>query len=214
VTRIKICGLRDAANALVAANAGADYLGLIFAESRRRVTPEEALSIVQGVRALPHPPEIVGVFAGWPAAEVNNTARACRLDRVQLSGGESYDYCREIDFPLFKVIHVPEGAPAAAIIAEITQGYRLMPGREITFLLDTASGTAPGGTGITFDWRIAKEVADHFRVIIAGGLTLENVGELVREVHPFGVDVSSGVETGYRKDPGKILDFIKAVRSA
>jgi phosphoribosylanthranilate isomerase len=214
VTRIKICGLSDIEHALAAADAGADYLGLIFAESRRRVSPEQALEIVKAVRELTHPPEVVGVFAGSPAAEVNSIARACRLDRVQLSGDETYEYCRDIDFPIFKVIHVHKGSSAAEIIGEITHGYKIMAGKEITFLLDSSSGSAYGGTGQTFDRQIAKEVSGRFPVIIAGGLTPENVGDLVKEMNPYGVDVSSGVETDYRKDSAKITAFIKAVRSA
>ena len=213
MTRIKICGLRDIEHALVAAKAGADYLGMIFAESRRRVSEERALTIVEAVRRLAHPPEVVGVFANGEASEVNRIAVACRLDRVQLSGDETYEYCRQIAFPILKVIHVQDGDSSAEIINNIAGGYNIMAGKGITFLLDSSGGSAYGGTGRTFDWQIAKEVSTRYPVLIAGGLTPDNVSDLIREVQPFGVDVSSGVETDYQKDSAKILAFIKAVRT-
>lgn len=214
LTHVKICGLRDAEHALVAAQAGADLLGMIFAESRRRVTSEQALAIVTMVRQLPYQAEIVGVFANSPATEVNRIARACRLDRVQLSGDETIEYCREIAFPIIKVIHVSRDRTSAEIFDTIAEGYRVLADKGITFLLDSQRGTAYGGTGELFDWTVAKEAAARFPVLVAGGLTPENVGQLIKEVHPFGVDVSSGVETDYQKDSIKIKAFIRVVHEA
>lgn len=212
MTVIKICGLKDAEHALAAALGGADYIGLIFAESRRRVSNERALSIVEAVRCLEKPPQTVGVFANSPVSEVNRIAKACRLDRVQLSGDETLEYCREIDIPLIKVIHVGDGAAASGIISEIAAGQRELAGREPLFLLDSPGKSGYGGTGQSFDWRLAKEVSAYFPVFVAGGLTPENVAGLVKDVRPFGVDVSSGVETGFEKDNAKITAFIRAVK--
>ncbi len=214
MTHIKICGLSDAEHALVAASAGADYLGIIFAKSRRRVSLEQALLIVESVHRLEHPPKVVGVFANSPASEVNRIAHSCRLDRVQFSGDETYEYCLEIAYPLIKVIHIPAASTSEEILSKIAEGYRIMAGKEIMFLLDSLGRNAYGGTGESFDWQLAKKVSAHFPVIIAGGLTPLNVGELIREVHPLGVDVSSGVESNYQKDSAKILAFIKAVNAA
>lgn len=214
MTLIKICGLRDAEHALVAASAGADFIGMIFAESRRRVSVEQAQSIVKAVRCLEKPPCTVGVFVNSPVSEVNRIATTCRLDRVQLSGDETFEYCREIDVPLIKVIHVAGAATTSGIIDEIAAGCRVMAGRETLFLLDSAGKTTYGGTGESFDWGLAKEVSACFPVIVAGGLTPENVTGLVTDVRPFGVDVSSGVEAGFQKDNAKITAFIRAVRES
>jgi phosphoribosylanthranilate isomerase len=130
-----------------------------------------------------------------------------------LCGTESWQYCREITRPVFKVIHVA-GQSSADIIASVEAGYKAMADRKFMFLLDTSKKNFYGGTGETFDWTIAKEVAAKFPVIIAGGLTPDNVGQLIAEVRPWGVDVSSGVETNGQKDTTKINAFIQAVRTA
>jgi phosphoribosylanthranilate isomerase len=214
VTRIKICGLTDVESALAAARAGADFLGLIFAPSRRQLVPERAREIVDAVRSLFPRPAVVGLFVNLPAKEVNRIAGFCRLDRVQLSGDEDWSYCRDIESPLIKVIHITKDKNAEKIIAEIESGYRLLVNRDFLSLLDAKAGGAYGGTGTTFDWHLAREVSARFPVMIAGGLTPENVGRLVQEARPWGVDVSSGVESNGKKDIGKIGAFISAVREA
>ena len=214
MTRIKICGLTETEHALAAARAGADFLGLIFAPSRRRLTPEKALKIVEGVDSLPIRPLIVGLFVNELAAEVNRVADFCHLDRVQLSGDESWHYCRDINRLVIKVVHITDDKKTSQVIREIEVGYRLRLKHDPLCLLDAKVGKAYGGSGKTFDWQLAREVAARFPVIIAGGLTTDNVGQLVREVRPWGVDVSSGVENNGRKDTAKIEAFIQAVSKA
>lgn len=244
MTLVKICGIRDAATAIAAAEAGADFIGLVFAESRRQVTPQACHDIVEALaerrRLAPPPadlggpargevsarswfpawadavelalararPLLVGVFARMTPAEVNDIAEAARLDLVQLSGGEDDAFVRAVQRPVLRTIHVRDGDDTA----DITE--RIIPGLAAATLLDTAVPGALGGTGTAFDWTLAEDVAARFPVVLAGGLTPENVGEAVRTVRPWAVDVSSGVETGAAKDPEKIRAFIRAAKGA
>ncbi|MBL7210047.1 MAG: phosphoribosylanthranilate isomerase [Dehalococcoidia bacterium] len=214
MTRVKICGLSEAQHALAAARAGADFIGLVFAPSRRRVSTEKALEVVEVVRELAYRPDVVGVFANSVAREVNRTADYCHLDWVQLSGDETWDYCQQIERPIVKTVHVSAAKTYEEIVDEISAGYQLSLSQRVVCLLDSQVGDAYGGTGLVFDWQLAKEVSPRFPVFIAGGLTPDNVGQLVKEVQPWGVDVSSGVEVNGVKSVEKIKAFVDAVRSA
>jgi len=213
VTRVKICGITDRLHALAVAEAGADFLGLVFAPSKRQLAPEEARRIAEAVRKASNAIEIVGVFVNTPSLEVNQTAAFCLLDRVQLSGDESWEYCREITLPIIKAFRVGRQRPEE-ICAELTAGARLLSPRGFIPLLDSQVKGRYGGTGMRFNWRIAEQVARRFPTIIAWGLEPDNVAEAIKTVAPWGVDVSSGVEVGGVKDVAKIRAFIEAARSA
>lgn len=214
MTKLKICGLSEIQHALAAAKAGADFLGLVFAPSRRQVSIEKALPIAKAVHALSPHLIVVGVFANSTADEVNRTADYCNLDWVQLSGDETWDYCHQIERPIIKTVHVSSTKTVEGIVSEIAMGYRLLPRHDFVCLVDSKVEDTYGGTGQVFNWKLAKEVSARFSVIIAGGLTPANVSQLVEEVQPWGVDVSTGVESNGQKDTAKIKKFIQAVRTA
>ncbi|MFW6105537.1 MAG: phosphoribosylanthranilate isomerase [Chloroflexota bacterium] len=213
MTRVKICGIRDKNHALAAVEAGADFIGLVFAPSQRQVSPQQALPLVEVVRGLRSRLAVVGVFVNAAAQEVNDIANYCQLDWVQISGDESWQYCQSLKKAIIKVIHVSSEQKTDEILADIEMGYQLFPKKDLVCLLDSRVGDAYGGTGQVFNWELAREVSVRFPVMIAGGLTAANVGQLVREVKPWGVDVSTGVESNGLKDASKIRAFIKAIRS-
>jgi len=213
MTRVKICGIRDKNHALAAVEAGADFIGLVFAPSHRQVTPAEAYEIASTVKKSSNTVEVVGVFVNAPSSQVNRIADSCALDRVQLSGDESWKYCREIIKPIIKAIRTGQQSPEE-IYAELSAGSKLLSMQKFTTLLDSQVEDKYGGTGVTFDWNLAQQVAKRVPVIVAGGLDPENVAQVIEAVAPWGVDVSSGVEVGGVKDTGKIRAFIEAVRKA
>ena len=218
MTLVKICGIQGVAEALAAAQAGADYVGIIFVPGMRRRMPEEqARTIIaqfREARGDRDTPKVVGLFADQPLEEVNRIAQECQLEMVQLCGHESPQYCRQMIRPVIKVLHVPENGAPAAVVRELSERMReyIQAGCQCT--LDKAQKGQPGGTGRLFNWTVAKELATSYPFLLAGGLTPENVGVAVREVAPWGVDVSSGVETGRVKDTEKITAFVQAVRQS
>jgi len=212
--RVKICGLRTERDVVAAAVAGADYLGFVMAPSRRRVSRDEARSLVREARLVGRAVYAVGVFVGAAADEVNRAADYCGFDCVQLSGGEDAAYCRLLERPVIRVLHVAPGCRVASLCDEVERAEATLPGGELLHMLDTGGGAAAGGTGCAFDWSIARDVAARHQVIVAGGLTPDNVAELVRSVRPYGVDVSSGVERDGIKDAELIRAFVAAVRRA
>jgi phosphoribosylanthranilate isomerase len=136
VTRVKICGLSEIQHVVAAAEAGADFIGLVFAPSPRQISIKKALRLIEAVCHLKLRPAVVGVFVNSSADEVNRIAAYCHLDRIQLSGDEPWEYCRQIEQPIIKVIHVSKSSTSAQIISEITTGYRMLPKHNLICLLD------------------------------------------------------------------------------
>jgi phosphoribosylanthranilate isomerase len=212
VIKIKICGITEVSYARAALEAGADLIGVVFAPSPRRVTYEKAREIAR--EAKKHNLPAVGVFVNMPAATVNAVAALCGLDWVQLSGDEGWEYCREIERPLIKAVHIRPEWDEERLLSHLGEGQKKLGDRSPLYLLDSFAERKYGGTGKAFAWGIARRAAENFPVIIAGGLSPENVGEVVADLKPWGVDVSSGVESKGVKDIKKIRAFIQAVRSA
>jgi phosphoribosylanthranilate isomerase len=212
MTLIKICGITSAQDALEVASLGADMIGLVLGQSSRRISREMACEITAALRGLNSHPAVAGVFVNEDPQTINEIALGCRLDMVQLSGDESWDFCSEIAYPVIKAVHVTPSMPSGKIIGNIKRGLEQAK-RPVLCLLDSKDDDRYGGTGRSFSREIAREVSAAFPVIIAGGLSPDNVGRLISSVRPLGVDVSSGVETGGRKDMAKIRAFAKIVRS-
>jgi phosphoribosylanthranilate isomerase len=211
MTRVKICGIKDKTHALSAVEAGADFIGLVFAPSQRQVSPAQAREIASAVKKSSDATKVVGVFVNAPASQVNEIADFCALDWVQLSGDESWEYCREVVEPVIKAIRIGQQSPEE-LYAELSAGGKLLPSQRFITLLDSQVEGKYGGTGESFNWNLAQQVAKRFPVIIAGGLDPKNVARSIETVRPWGVDVSSGVETGGVKDIAKIRRFIEEVR--
>jgi phosphoribosylanthranilate isomerase len=198
VVQVKICGICDAEGAASAIEAGADLIGFHFCSSQRRVTPEEAKAIVD---ALTLRPQIVGVFIDQEEDEVRQIAEFVGLDLLQLHGLETPGF--DAGRPVIKVLKVKDG--------EIPDA----DGWPDPIMLDAWSADQRGGTGQSWDWELARPLLSTRRVFIAGGLEPGNVGKVVSGFKPYGVDVSSGVESSVRvKDPDKVRAFVHSVRLA
>lgn len=209
MTRVKICGLRTAEHALAAVAAGADMLGFVFAPARRQVSPEVAAAIANAVRAAPGGRDIclTGVFVNEAPARVAAIAAACGLDAVQLSGDEPIaDLGALAGLLVLKAVRLA-GAPAEQ------EWLASEPGAGVLLLVDAHIPGVYGGAGVAANWELAAQLAVRRPIVLAGGLTPENVADAIRRVRPWGVDVSSGVETDGAKDSAKIRAFVAAARA-
>ena len=198
MVRVKICGICDPEGAHAAVEAGADLLGFHFCSSERRVTPEEAKAIVDGMAVRP---TIVGVFIDQDPDEVRQIAEFVGLQLLQLHGSEAPGF--DAGVPAMKVLKVRDTqVPDADAWPD-------------PIMLDSWSLDQRGGTGRTWDWKAARDLLATRKVFIAGGLEPGNVGKVVSTFKPYGVDVSSGVEASVRiKDPDRVRAFVHAVRLA
>jgi phosphoribosylanthranilate isomerase len=205
MVKIKICGITNVEDAGIAVSAGADALGFImYRESPRYVDPSTARAIIAAL-----PPFIlpVGVFVNEEADRVRALMDECGFTLAQLHGDESAAYCQGLKRPAIKALRLKDRATFLAL-AEF-KGRAQVRG----FVIDAFSDQAYGGTGQTVDWALAAEAARSAPILLAGGLTPANVAEAVRQVRPYGVDVSSGVEERPgKKDPVKVKAFVEAAR--
>ncbi len=218
-TKIKICGMRSAEAAWVAASAGVDYMGFVFVEGvRRQLSTTEGQAIIRSYRTRGDRrdrrrgkgPKLVGLFRNQDLDWVNHISRQMDLDGVQLNGEEDESYTRGVHKPVIRQVRIrPETSREQ--LSDIVQPH-LDAGRIV--LLDKYDARVPGGSGGSFDWSVAEGIASREGVLLAGGLTPENVGDAIKQLSPWGVDISSGVETDGVKDHAKIRAFVEAVRAA
>jgi phosphoribosylanthranilate isomerase len=203
MTKIKICGIKTLNDALAAIEAGADYLGFNFYPKSVRFIEKQACTEITAVLKKEYPHiKLVGVFVNSSVEEVNDILDTCSLDLAQLHGDETAETLNELEGKAFKAFRgIPENingfarddAPALLVDASVKGAY--------------------GGTGVTADWNGAAELAKRYPLLLAGGLTPENIADAVSRVKPWGVDVASGVESiPGEKDAAKMKAFVKAIR--
>lgn len=202
--RVKICGITNSADALAAIDAGANLLGFNFyAKSPRRITEDDAARIRP---QLPKKVEAVGIFVNAPTDGVAALCKLLKLDAAQLHGDETPETVAELarSIPVYKAFRVEPDFPLGTL-DEYPEAF--------AFLFDAAHTGQYGGTGRTTDWDVARRAAVGHRIILAGGLKVENVAAAVRIVRPYAVDVASGVESKPgKKDHGRMREFIQEVR--
>jgi len=221
---IKICANTNLEDAQLAADLGADAVGFVFAASPRQVTASDVSRITPH---LPEGIECVGVFPALEAQQIAGIAQECGLHSVQLQGGVSLELIRQLDgifngqVTLIQTVHWQVDANAASTASVVAEQLRQIDadGLAARVLIDTKVGANLGGTGVTFDWDAARatlaEAGAGMKLIVAGGLRPDNVGDAIRRLKPWGVDVASGVEQfPGRKSPEKLAAFIRAVRNS
>lgn len=207
MTKIKICGVKRIEDIQYVNRCQPDYIGFVFAESKRKVTVEQAVKLRNDLD-----PRIkaVGVFVNESLDKVVETALKCRLDAIQLHGDEDGQYVEKLkdsiksqcDVEIWKAIRVRDESSLLLL-----DEYKVD-----AFVLDTFVEGVYGGVGKVFDWKLAKLAKEYGRIIVAGGLSVDNVADAIELVMPYGVDVSSNVETDGVKDEFKIQRFIEKVR--
>jgi phosphoribosylanthranilate isomerase len=201
MTKVKICGIKNLQDAIFAADYGADAIGFVFAKSIRKVSKEKVRSIV---RKLPPFVTTVGLFVNETEENIEAVYRFCGLDAIQLHGNEPPNIINKLkDIKTIKAFRIQNEEDILPI-------KKYKPN---AILLDGYSKNKMGGTGISFDWKIVKKIRTSIPIIIAGGLTHLNVSRAIKVVNPYGVDVSSGVESKPgKKDKRLIKKFIDAVK--
>lgn len=200
MTKVKICGLMELEHVKVAVQSGADAVGFVFAKSRRQVTVEQAKLLAS---VVPSGVLKIGVFVNETLEEVERIATEVPLDVIQLHGDENPEYVRRVSLPTIKALSI-------TTLEDVKNASQF----DVDYFLFDAPGVEfRGGSGHSFDWTLlAKENIPNDKVILAGGLTENNISEAIHIVKPFMVDVSSGVETAQQKDGVKIRTFIRTVK--
>jgi phosphoribosylanthranilate isomerase len=200
MVKVKICGITNLEDAMAAVRWGADAIGFVFAPSPRQVTRQQVANIVAGL-----PPFIckAGVFVDSELEEVKEIMRVCSLNVAQLHGSESPDFCQALYPQVIKSFRVKDKS-----VLNLMTRYKAS-----AYLLDTYEAKLKGGTGKSFDWKIAKQAISYGPIIISGGLTPMNVCQAINQVQPYAVDVASGVESEPgKKDHDKLRAFLEIAK--
>ncbi|CAM3190999.1 phosphoribosylanthranilate isomerase [Filibacter tadaridae] len=200
MTKVKICGLMEMEHVKVAVEVGADAIGFVFAPSKRRITVEKAKELAQ---SIPSSVLKVGIFVDESSEEIERTFHEVPLDYVQYHGDEAPEFIKKIGLPSIKALAIQRSEDVGSA-KRFDVDY---------FLFDTPGKDYKGGSGERFDWRLVQDVTIPLdKRILAGGLNADNVGEAIRQVKPYMVDVSSGVERNGEKDMQLIRAFVRAVK--
>ncbi|WP_138420133.1 phosphoribosylanthranilate isomerase [Aquibacillus sediminis] len=197
---VKICGITTKQAAIQAVEAGADFIGFVFADSKRKLDREQAKEIAS---VIPASVKKVGVFVNEDAETIKEIADTVGLDYIQLHGDESPAFCQQFAYPVIKAFQI-KTAEDLEKVNDYNCAY---------YLLDSPAGKYRGGNGEAFDWGLVKHLHPlEEKIILAGGLHADNVQQAIAEVKPVGVDVSSGVETDGAKDGNKMVAFIEKAK--
>lgn len=235
MTKIKICGIKTVTDALAAMDAGADLIGFNFYPKSPRFIERQACAEITSVLKREYPQvRLVGVFVNSSVEEVKDTLQICALDLAQLHGDETPEMLNRLNGKAFKAIRLSASesfetsvypflnsvAKSVSVRESATESVEdircpFQQSALPALLVDASVKGVYGGSGVTADWNSAAELAKKYPLLLAGGLTPENVAEAIRRVKPWGVDVASGVEsTPGEKDAGKMKEFVNAVRVA
>ena len=214
MTIIKICGIKTLKDSLAAIDAGADYLGFNFYPKSVRFIEKEICAEITSVLKRAHPNiKLVGVFVNLPVDEVKDILETCSLDLAQLHGDETPEIVTAFDGRAFKAIRLSAQSQEQVSTSVFPFLKSVPESASPAFLVDAAVKGLYGGSGITADWPAAAELAKRYPLLLAGGLTPENVADAVRQVKPWGVDVASGVESAAgEKDASRMKAFVRVVK--
>ena len=215
MTNVKICGLRTLSDATIAIQEGADFIGFVFVQNvTRQINVSTAKKIIKQTKKLLQPDaqlKFVGLFVNEQIDQINQIINECELDYVQLCGNETPTQWKSLNTNVIKQLKIPPSIAEELTIDEemIIRDAEMIYSSGAKILIDSDVQGKHGGTGVLSDWDLASKISAKYPVILAGGLTPRNVSNAIQVVNPWGVDVSSGVESNSQKDPDKIAQFIK-----
>ena len=215
MTNVKICGLRTLSDATIAMQEGADFIGFVFVQNvTRQINVSTAKKIIKQTKKLLQPDaqlKFVGLFVNEQIDQINQIINECELDYVQLCGNETPTQWKSLNTNVIKQQKIPPSIAEELTIDEemIIRDAEMIYSSGAKILIDADVQGKHGGTGVLSDWDLASKISAKYPVILAGGLTPRNVSNAIQVVNPWGVDVSSGVESNSQKDPEKIAQFIK-----
>ena len=210
MTKIKICGIKTVEASKTVIEEGADYIGLVFVDGvKRKISIPQAKKITDYVKKIKNRPKIVGLFRNQKLEYVLKTIDYLNLDCIQLCGNEDKDFFDNIPIKIFKQIRIKNNEKKEFLANKTSDLLR----ENIGVLLDTYEKKSLGGTGTSFDWNLADGIAQRKNTFLAGGLNNSNIDLAIKTCSPWGIDVSSGVESNGEKNSKLITSFIRKIKS-